>query len=154
MYLATAVSLFESIWKEDSLAETPLMGYFPNSPSQGGEGEESCLFFLTILQMQKFLSCVPLRRLNPQAFFITAASAQALTGPGNISSRTTSVPRLPSASFQIKTEKAHPSCTMDGHACFKNSHSIVMSTTTQSRSFDELTQKKKFSCGTIPLSIE
>lgn len=81
-------------------------GLFPIFPKPGGRGRKLLVFLLPIHQMQRRLSCVPLRRSNLQALFTTAASAQLLTGPGNISSATTVVQQLPSASFQIKEKKS------------------------------------------------
>lgn len=129
-------------------------GLFPRFPKPGGRGWKLLIFLFPILQMQRCLSCVPLRRLNPQALFTTAASAQPLTSPWNISSTITTVPQFSSDSFQINEEKAHLPYTMDGHVPFNNSYAIVMSATTHRRSFHQLSWKKRFGCGKIPLSIE
>jgi len=118
------------------------MGYFPDSPNRGSRGK-LFTFFLPILQMQRCLSCVPMRRLNPQALFTTAASAQPLTGPGNNTSTTITVPQLPSTGFQKQREKAHLPCSMGGRVHLKNSYSIAMSATTQSRSVGQLPWRKK-----------
>lgn len=117
-------------------------GLFPRFPKPGGRGWKLLIFFFPILQMQRCLSCVPLRRLNPQALFTTAASAQPLTSPWNISSTITTVPQFSSDSFQINEEKGHLPYTMDGHVPFNNSYSIVMSVTTHRRSFHQLSWKK------------